>query len=95
MLPSNVAELFGPEGSGAAGVGPCLVEPELGSVFPRNWLRPRFRYIAVAGQTLFEIRLKSSRQLHLLIAYTSATSWTLPASIWEAITTTLIDQPAR
>jgi WD40-like Beta Propeller Repeat len=50
-VPPNIADLFGGAQFAAAG-GPCLMEPEVGSLFPRNWLRPRFRWIganAIAG----------------------------------------------
>jgi len=92
-VPSNVGDLFAPEGSAASGVGPCLIEPELGSVFPKNWLRPRFRFIPAAGQNLFEIRLRANRQLNDLVVYTSSTTWTLPVTIWAAITSSLVEEP--
>src|SRR6185369_16928709 len=44
-LPPNIADLFGAAASATSG-GPCLVEPEIGSMYPRNWLRPRFRWVA-------------------------------------------------
>jgi hypothetical protein len=92
VVPGDVSELFGPPEGLASGVGPCLVEPELGSVFPRNWLRPRFRFIAAAGQKLFELRLRAASEPNELIVYTSAGVWTFPHSLWEAVTQRLVDQ---
>ncbi len=91
-VPGDVVDLFGPEGSGN-GVAPCLLEPELGSIFPKNWLRPRFRFAPVAGQTLFELRLKSPSERNQLVVYTSANSWTLPAGIWRGVTRNLVEEP--
>src|ERR1700735_3774480 len=39
--PADVGTTFGPAGSGAATGGPCLTDPEPGSLFPKNWLPPR------------------------------------------------------
>src|SRR5437867_3560457 len=47
--PANSAMLFGPAGSGAMTGGPCLVEPEIGTMYPKNWLRPRFAWIPAGG----------------------------------------------
>src|SRR5579872_1137624 len=55
--PSNAATLFGSATSGAASGGPCLEEPEVGALFPNNWLRPRFKVVAAGSEDLFEIRL--------------------------------------
>ena len=86
-------DLFAGGDGGATEVGPCLVEPELGSVFPRNWLRPRFRFIPAASQTLFEIRLHADIEKNNLVVYTSSTTWTLPKNFWSSLTDNVIDQP--
>ncbi|HVT66911.1 MAG TPA: hypothetical protein VHF26_04115, partial [Trebonia sp.] len=41
-LPPNAAQTFSgtPAGSG----GPCLLEPQDGTLLPNNWLRPRFSW---------------------------------------------------
>src|SRR5262245_43909790 len=75
MVPGNVADLFGPAGSGAQSGGPCLIEPETGALFPRDWLRLRVRYAAPAGQNLFEIRLHVGNQTNDLVVYTRGTTW--------------------
>src|SRR5262245_57323599 len=46
--PANAATIFGAAGSGSSG-GPCIIEPQENSLFPNNWLRPRFRWTAGQG----------------------------------------------
>src|SRR5262245_21254704 len=53
--PDGAPGMFGDPSAGGAG-GPCLLEPQVGALFPNNWLRPRFRLKPAAGQSLFEIR---------------------------------------
>jgi hypothetical protein len=91
-VPANVAELFGPADRGTTG-GPCLLEPESGTLVPRNWLRPRFRIKPAAGQTLFELRLSTPRQKNPLIVYTTGTTWTMPKPMWTALAAHAGDAP--
>lgn len=69
--------------------GVCVVEPQLstpdtpGTLFPRNWLRPRFRWASSGNESLWEIRLTNPDQPDPLRAYTRDTQWLLPADIWE------------
>lgn len=92
--PANAPELFGPAGSGDAAGGPCLVEPTPGTLYPNNWLRPRFRFQPVGKQNLFEIRIKAaSDQINELLVYTSATEWKMPGAMWKALTAHLRDVP--
>jgi hypothetical protein len=68
----------------------CVVEPQLssgstpGALFPRNWLRPRFRWVPPAGDTttLWEIRLSNEDAPDPLRAYTRDTQWVMPQEIW-------------
>src|SRR6476619_4400658 len=66
--PGNSSQIFGDPGGGASG-GPCLLEPQVGALFPNNWLRPRFRMQAAGGQDLFEIRLHAANQGNDLVVY--------------------------
>ena len=90
--PSAAPALFAGGASGTT-PGPCLVEPENNSLFPHNWLRPRIRYIPQGGQNLFEIRLHAANETSDLVAYTSASSWTLPKATWEALSAHIVEQP--
>ena len=71
----------------------CVLEPQLstptsaGALFPRNWLRPRFRWASNGGETLWEIELSSPDQADKLRAYTRATDWTIPAATWAKMKT--------
>ena len=55
MTPAGAGGLFGPPSSGSPTGGPCLLDPEPGSLLPQNWLRPRFRLTPMTGQNLFEM----------------------------------------
>ncbi len=63
--------------------GPCILEPEDGSLFPSNWLRPRVTWSGGAGPT--EIRITADRQRNPLVAYTTSNSWTMPKDIWTQL----------
>ncbi len=91
--PSNAPDVFGAPESGAASGGPCLAEPEIGALFPTNWLRPRFRWIAAPGQTLFELRVHADVQIHDLVVYTRASNWIMPKAMWTALAAHVVDQP--
>jgi hypothetical protein len=89
--PKGAGSIFGSGDAGAvadagAGTGPCLFEPELGSLFPNNWLRPRFRWNAAAGQNLFEIKLVVPNEKSPLIIYTPASVYTMTPADWAFIT---------
>jgi hypothetical protein len=79
--------------------GPCVIEPQLsvdkqpGTMFPNNWLRPRFRWAPLPGENLWEVRLKTQNQVNQLVAYTAKTSWSLPREIWKALALDSADNP--
>lgn len=89
--PKSAPALFG--GAGSASGGPCLAEPQVGSLLPRNFLRPRFRFTAPAGHNLFEIRLRTEAEKNDLVVYTTATTFVLPIDIWNGISAHAIDKP--
>jgi hypothetical protein len=91
--PADAATTFGPAGSGSASGGPCLIEPQPDSLFPRNWLRPRFRFSAPAGQTVFEIRIRAAIETNDLVVYTTQTTWTMPAAMWGNLSKNASDMP--
>jgi len=83
--PSNSPMLFGPATQGATSGGPCLVEPEGDALYPQNWLRPRFRWVAAGGANLFELRIHAANQTSDLVVYTTNTSWTMPSATWDSL----------
>ena len=91
--PGNAPTLFGPAGSGAPSGGPCLLDPQIGTLYPQNWLRPRFAWTPTGSENLFELRLVAANQLAPLVVYTTATSWTMPAAIWTGLAMHTIEQP--
>ncbi|MGH7435012.1 MAG: hypothetical protein ACRENE_04995, partial [Polyangiaceae bacterium] len=97
--PSNAATLFGPATSGAASGGPCLEEPEIGALFPNNWLRPRFKIVAAGSENLFEIRLHVKGEQNDLVVYTTlqpaskAATWTMPKDMWTQLAGHIQDVP--
>ncbi len=102
--PSNAASLFSQPGT--AGSGPCLREPTLGpggtgSMFPRNWLRPRFEIANPTPGQVYEITLTSPNESGALNVYlggvnadaggTGVAQWTMPDAMWQAL---VADDPA-
>jgi hypothetical protein len=79
--PPNSIDLFGGIDNSAPG-GPCLAEPQFGALFPKNWLRPRFRYLPTAGQNLFEIRVSAENQQNDLVVFTTNPEWKMPKDMW-------------
>ena len=93
-VPANAATLF--QDPGSASGGPCLVEPQVGapmSIFPNNWLRPRFRVVPPNGQNLFEIRMHAATQKNDLVVYTMSLAWTMPKTMWTALAAHSADDP--
>ncbi|MFI5307669.1 MAG: hypothetical protein ACHQ53_09975, partial [Polyangiales bacterium] len=96
--PSNAPQLFGAPDN-FQGPGPCVLEPQLGqsnqngALFPRNWLRPRFRFEPAGGETLWQIRLHADLEKSDLVAYTTATTWALPRDVWSGLGKHVLDQP--
>lgn len=83
-VPAGAPGLFGAPGQASS--GPCLVEPELGTLFPRNWLRPRFRFNAANQENLFEIKIDVPYEKTPLFIYTRNSTYALAAATWNIIT---------
>jgi hypothetical protein len=47
--------------------GPCIIEPEPGSLFPRNWLRPRLNLQTGAKTGRFQITVRADREVNDLV----------------------------
>lgn len=83
-VPAGAPALFAAPDPGSG--GPCLFEPEIGTLFPRNWLRPRFRFNTANQENLFEIKIVVPNEQSPLLIYTRNTTYTLAASAWSLIT---------
>ncbi len=88
-VPSGAAQIFG--GSGSASGGPCLYEPQDGTLFPSNWLRPRFSWTGTGD--LYELRVSAANQQDDLVVYTDQTTWTMPAAMWRGLGVDSADMP--
>jgi hypothetical protein len=94
MPPANAAQLFAGAASGSLSAGPCIVEPESGSLYPKNWLRPRVFYIpGASSQNLFEIRFHSPVETNDLVVYTTSTQWVMDKGVWTLLASKLIGTP--
>lgn len=89
--PANAPALFGAT-AGAPSGGPCLSDPQAGTLFPNNWLRPRFTWIPSGGENLFELRVTANNQDDALVVYTDATTWTMPANVWSGLSQHTVDR---
>jgi hypothetical protein len=74
---------------------PCLVEPEPGTLFPRNWLPPRFTWTTGSMANLFELRIRTDKLPTDLVVYTSGWSWTMPADLWGTLQSGSGDVPLK
>lgn len=98
--PADAARFFG-DPNNAKEPGVCVIEPQLGqgaqpgSLFPRNWLRPRFRWQPLPGENLWEVRVSAMNQAHTLVAYTTRTTWKMPVEAWKGLATNSADMPIR
>ncbi len=83
-LPADTPSHF--SGAGDPTGGPCLFEPSMDALIPKNWTPLRFEWTPAAGQNVFELRLHVGNQDNDLVVYTSATSYTFKGSVWQALT---------
>lgn len=81
-VPSGAAGMF--SGDPPTSGGPCIMEPEDGTLFPNNWLRPRVKFTGANGK-LVQIKMTADNQANALVAYTMADEWKMPADIWRAL----------
>ncbi|GMV12477.1 MAG: hypothetical protein AMXMBFR56_07010 [Polyangiaceae bacterium] len=83
-LPSDIGSQFGAPGQPSG--GPCLSEPPVDALVPKNWTPLRFEWSAPAEQNVFELRLHVDNQVNDLVVYTTQKSYTISASVWKALT---------
>jgi len=68
------------------GAGPCLAEPTLDAMVPRNWTPLRFEWSAPAEENVFELRVHVEGQLNDLVVYTAQNTYAFDASTWHNLT---------
>jgi hypothetical protein len=85
-VPTDVGGMFGtPSGS-----GPCVTEPEEGSLFPNNWLPPRVHVPKNTGY--LKITIHADMESTDLVAYAQGDSWNLPKPIWQSLAQHIVEQ---
>jgi hypothetical protein len=77
-VPSNPGSQFA---GSPSGTGPCVTEPEDGSLFPYNWLRPRIKWTGTSS--LVQITMHADIEANDLVAYTTLDYWLVPKKVWE------------
>lgn len=83
-LPAGLPGLFaGAKGSESG--GPCLSEPAMDAMIPRNWTPLLFEWSPPSGQNVFELRLSVQGQTNDLVVYTTKPTFTIDAAAWKAL----------
>src|SRR6185312_17548521 len=85
----SAPSMFAGTGSAPA---PCLTEPEDGTLFPNNWLRPRVK-VSAPGATLLEIRFHTSLESNDLVVYTADDNWAMDQNTWANLAAHVVDLP--
>ena len=85
--PASAPSMFTAAGTAA---GPCISEPENGTLLPNNWLRPRVK-VSAAGASLLQITFHSDKEANDLVVYTASDNWAMDKTIWQNIATHVVD----
>jgi hypothetical protein len=83
-LPADIGTGFGTPGQPSG--GPCLSEPPLDALVPKNWTPLLFEWTPSGDQNVYELKLHVDNQVNDLVVYTSATSYTISADVWQKLT---------
>jgi hypothetical protein len=84
-LPAGIAQEFAKPST--PGDAPCVFEPSPDAMIPKNWSPLFVEWSAPAAQNVFEIQLTVDNQKNALRVYTSASPWTMDATMWTALGT--------
>jgi hypothetical protein len=84
-LTASIADLFD-KTPGMDSGGPCLSEPPMDAMVPRNWTPLFFEWTAPPDLNVFELRLEVDNQIRPLIVYTTKTSYAIDPSAWKGLT---------
>ena len=85
-LPGDIADQFQRPAAGAL-AAPCLSEPTIGALYPRNFSPPLFEWTAAAQANVFELRLRIGNQAHELVIYTPDNRYQMPIDLWQRLST--------
>ena len=82
------ASEFSPDGSSPL----CVLEPQEGSLFPRNWLRPRVNLSNIPAGATYQITFHADRETNDLVVYTKRMPWYMPRDLWVALATNVMEE---
>ncbi|EYF08386.1 TolB family protein [Chondromyces apiculatus] len=85
VLPDDTADVFNSMPGTDSG-GPCVSEPTMDALVPRNWTPLRFEWTPPPGHNVIELRLKVDNQENDLVVYTSQPLYTIPREMWASLT---------
>lgn len=88
--PQGDASLAGLFTAPASGAGPCLIEPQDGSLFPANWLRPRVN--ASGSAKAYQITFHADREINDLVVYTVTLPWEMPKDVWTNLAKNVFEE---
>jgi hypothetical protein len=91
-IPQGATDLTGALSTEGVSAPPCLVQPEPDTLYPRNWLRPRFQWNGPEG-AIFALEIAVSNQRNVLRVFTTAKRWTMPKAMWSALATNSAERP--
>jgi len=77
----------------AGSAGPCIVSPEVGTLYPKNWLRPRIDVQANTSHNLFQVTITVQRFAHPLVIYSTKPNITMDATVWAGLRNSVVDEP--
>jgi hypothetical protein len=89
--PANAPSMFGATGTAA---GPCISEPENGTLLPNNWLRPRVK-VSVPASSVLQITFHSVKEANDLVVYTAGDNWTMDKTIWQALASHVVNSAVQ
>jgi WD40-like Beta Propeller Repeat len=81
--------------SDAGAMGPCIVSPEVGTLYPKNWLRPRIDVQANPAHNLFQVTVTVPRFAHPLVIYSTKPTITMDAVVWAGLRNSVVDEPIQ
>jgi hypothetical protein len=83
-LPANIGDLFA-AATGQPSGGPCVAEPAMDAMIPRNWTPLFFEWTAPPEQNVFEIKVVVDNQVNPLVVYTTGTTFTIDPKMWAGV----------
>ena len=76
----------------ASGSGPCIIEPQDGTLFPRNWLRPRVNFYNAGSGQKYRLTFHTDREANDLVVYTSKIPWAMPQDVWHNLALNVMEE---